>query len=78
MHVDVAEVSQEYLGHTGILCDRPRKSLSATESVAPKRHSKGLLRAFLKLPFSPSQVPGNVASICGVCVLRSTADRTAF
>ena len=68
VHADVAEVSQEYLGDVGILWDRPRKSLSATESVTPRRHPEGLLCAFLKLPFSPSQVPGNIASISGVCI----------
>ena len=78
MHADVAEVSQEYLNDASLLCDRPIKSLSANESVAPRRCPEGLLRAFLKLPFSPSQVPGVVASISGVCALRSTADRTAF
>ena len=78
MHADVAEVSQEYLGDATILCDRPRKSLSATESVTPKRHPEDLLRAFLKLPLSLSQVPGVVASISGVCALRSTANRTPF
>ena len=78
VHVDIAKVSQEYLSDTGILRDRPRKSLSATESVAPKRHPEGLLCALLKLPFSPSQVPGVVASISGVCALQSTTDMTTF
>ena len=54
VHTDVAEVSQEYLGDARILDDRPRKSLSTTESVAPRRRPKDLLHAFLKLPFSPS------------------------
>ena len=54
VHADVAEVSQEYLSDARILRDRPRKSLSATELVVPKRHPEDLLRAFLKLPLSPS------------------------
>ena len=48
MHPDVAEVSQEYLSDARILRDRPMKSLSAIESVAPRRHRGDLLRAFLK------------------------------
>ena len=78
VQADVAEVSQEYLGDARILRDRPRKSLSAIESVAPRRHPEGLLCAFLKLLFSLSQVPGVVASISGVCALRSTTDKTTF
>ena len=69
MHADVAADSQEYLGDAGILHDRPRKSLSAAELVVPKRHPEGLLRAFLKLPFSLSQVLGVIVSISGVCAL---------
>ena len=41
-----AEVSQEYLNGVGILRDRPRKLLSTTESVAPRRSPGALLRAF--------------------------------
>ena len=67
VHADVAEVSQEYLNDASLLCDRPMKSLSATESVVPRRCPEGLLRAFLELPFSPSQVLGIVASISGMC-----------
>ena len=78
VHTDVAEVSQEYLSDARILRDRPRKSLSATESVTPRRHPEDLLRAFLKLPFSPSQVLGVVELISGMCALQSTANRTAF
>ena len=69
VHADVAEVSQEYLNDAGILRDRPRKLLSATESVAPRRSPRALLRAFLELPFFPSQVPDDVAPISGVCAL---------
>ena len=78
MHADVAKDSQGYLCDVRILCDRPRKSLSVTESVASRRHPEDLLRTFLKLPFSPSQVPGVVVSINGLCALRSTTNRTAF
>ena len=78
MHADVAKVSQEYLSDARILRDRPMESLSTTKSVAPRRRPEGLLRAFLELPFSPSQVPGVVAPISGVCALRGTTDRTAF
>ena len=78
MHTDVAEVSQEYLSDARILRDRPMKSVSATESVAPRRLLEGLLCAFLKLLFSPSQVPSFVASISGVCTSRSIIDKTAF
>ena len=56
VHMDVAEVSQEYIYGARKLRDRPRKLLSATESVASRRCPKGLLRAFSKLPFLPSQV----------------------
>ena len=69
MHADVAEVSQEYLNDAGILYDRPRKLLSATESVTPRRSPGALLHAFLELPFFPSQVPDDVALISGVCAL---------
>ena len=78
VHADVAEVSQEYLNNAGIVRDRPRKLLSATESVAPRRSPGALLRAFLELPFFPSQVPDDVAPISGVRTLRSTASSTAF
>ena len=78
MHADVAEVSQEYLNNAGILRDGPRKLLSSTKSVAPRRSPGALLRAFLELPFFPSQVPDDVAPISGVCALRSTAGSTAF
>ena len=78
VHADVAEVSQEYLNNAGILHDGPRKLLFATESVAPKRSPGGLLRAFLELPFFPSQVPDDVAPNSGMCALRSTAGSTAF
>ena len=37
------------------LRNRPRKLLFATESVATRSCLEGLLRAFSKLPFSPSQ-----------------------
>ena len=56
MHADVAEVSQEYILWARKLRDRPRKLLSATESVASRKHPEDLLCAFLKLPFSSSQV----------------------
>ena len=78
MHADVAEVSKEYLSDVGILRDRPRKLLSATELVAPRRSPGALLRAFLELPFFPSQVPDDVAPISGVCALQSTTGSTAF
>ena len=48
MNADVAEVSQEYLSDARILRDKPMKSLSAIESVAPRRHLGDRLRAFLK------------------------------
>ena len=69
MHADVTEVSQEYLNNVGILRDRPRKLLSATEWVVPRRSPRALLHAFLELPFFPSQVPDDVAPISGVCAL---------
>ena len=78
MHADVTEVSQEYLNDAGILRDRPRKLLSATESVMPRRSPGALLRAFLKLPFFPSQVPDDVVLISSVCASRSTTGSTAF
>ena len=56
MHVDVAEVSQEYIFCARKLRDRPRELLSATESSAPRKQPEDLLCAFLKLPFSSSQV----------------------
>ena len=57
MHADVVEVSQMYILGASKLRDRPRKLLSATESVASRRYPKGVLREFSKLPFSSSQVP---------------------
>ena len=57
MHADVAEVSQRYILDASKLHDRPRKLLSATESVALRSCPEGLLCAFSKLPFSSSQVP---------------------
>ena len=78
MHADVAEVSQEYLNNAGILRNRPRKLLSTTELVAPRRSLGALLRAFLELPFFPSSVPDDITLISGVCALRSTAGSTAF
>ena len=78
VHADVAEISQEYLNDAGILHDRPRKLLSATESVAPRRSLGALLRAFLELPLFPSQVPDDIAPISGVCALRSTTGSNAF
>ena len=51
VHADVAEVSQEYLYNASLLHDRPRKLLSATESVAPRGNPGCLLRALLELPF---------------------------
>ena len=78
MHADVTEVSQEYLNNAGILRDRPRKLLSATELVVPRRSPRALLRVFLELPFFLSQVLDDVAPISGVCALQSTAGRTAF
>ena len=56
MHADVAEVSQEYIYGARKLHDKPRKLLSATESVTSRRCPEGLLRAFSKLPFLLSQV----------------------
>ena len=78
VHADVAEVSQEYLNDAGIMRDRPRKLLSATKLVAPRRSPGALLRAFLELLFFPSQVPDDIAPISSVCALRSTASSTAF
>ena len=78
VHVDVAEISQEYLYSASLLRDRPRKLLSAAESVASRGNPGCLLRALLKLPFLSSQVPDVVASISGVCTLRSTAGSAAF
>ena len=78
MHADVAEVCQGYLSDARLLCDRPRKLLSATESVAPRRNPGCLLRAFLELSFPSSQVLDVVAPISSVCGLRSTAGSTAF
>ena len=57
MHADVAEVSQRYILDASKLRDRPKKSLSAIESVASRRCPEGLLPAFSKLSFSPSQIP---------------------
>ena len=37
MHTNVSEVSQGYLCDAGLLRDRPRNLLPATESVAPRR-----------------------------------------
>ena len=73
MRTDVAEVSQEYLNSASLLRDRPRKLLSATESVVPRGNPGCLLRALLELPFLSSQVPDVVAPISGVCALRSSA-----
>ena len=56
VHTDVAEVSQEYIFSARKLRDRSRELLSATESVASRKQPEDLLRAFLKLPFSSSQV----------------------
>ena len=78
MHADVAEVSQEYLNNAGTLRDRPRKLMSATESVVPRRSPRALLRAFLELPFFPSQVPDDVAPISSVCALRGTTGNTTI
>ena len=78
MHADVAEVSQEYLSDARLLRDRPRKLLSVTESVVPRRSPRALLRAFLELRFFPSQVPDDLAPISGVSALRSTTSRTTF
>ena len=78
VHADVAEVSQEYLNSASLLRDRPRKLLSATESVAPQRIPGCLLRAFLQLSLPSSQVLDVVAPISGVCPLRSTAGSSAF
>ena len=78
VHADVAKVSQEYLYSASLLRDRPRKLLSATESVAPQRNPGCLLRAFLELSFPSSQVPDVVTPISGVFALRSTAGSTAF
>ena len=57
VHADVSKVSQETIYGARKLHDRPRKLLSATESIVSRRCSKRPLRAFSKLPFSPSQVP---------------------
>ena len=78
MHADVPEVSQEYLNNAGMLRDRPRKLLSATESVAPRRSPGALLRAFLELPFFPSQVADDIAWISSMSTLQSTTSNTAF
>ena len=78
VHADVAEVSQKYLCSASLLRDKPRKLLSATESVAPRGNPGYLLRALLELPFLSSQVPDVVASISGVCALRSTAGSASF
>jgi hypothetical protein len=78
VHADVAEVSQKYICSASLLRDRPRKLLSATESVAPRGNPGCLLRALLELPFLSSQVPDVVAPISGVCALRSTAGSAAF
>ena len=78
VHADVAQVSQEYLYSASLLRDRPRKLLSATESVAPRRNPGCLLHALLELPFLSSQVQDVVAPISGVCTLRSTAGNAAF
>ena len=78
VHADVTEVRQEYLYSASSLRDRPRRLLSATESVAPRRNPGCLLRALLELSFLSSQVPDVVAPISGVCALRSTAGSTAF
>ena len=56
VHADVAEVSQEYIFYARKLHDRPRELLSATESVTSRKQPEDLLRPFLKLPFSSSQV----------------------
>ena len=56
VHADVAEVSQEYIFSARKLRDRPRKLLSATESVVSRKRPEDLLRAFPNLPFSLSQV----------------------
>ena len=56
VHADVAEVSQEYILCERKLRGRPRELLSATESVASRKQPEDLLHAFLKLPFSSSQV----------------------
>ena len=54
VHADVAEVSQEYIFSARKLRDRPRKLLSATESVVLRKRPEGLLHVFPKLPFSSS------------------------
>ena len=56
VHADVSEVSQEYIFCARKLLDRPRELLSATELVASRKQPEDLLRAFLKLPFSSSEV----------------------
>ena len=56
VHANVAEVSQEYIVCARQLHDRPTELLSATESVASRTQPEDLLRAFLKLPFSSSQM----------------------
>ena len=78
VHADVAEVSQEYLNSASLLRDRPRKLLSAIESVVPRRNPGCLVRALLELPFLSSQVSYVVAPISGVRALRSTAGSAAF
>ena len=54
LHVDVAEVSQEYRFYARKLRDRPRKLLSAIESVVSRKRPEDLLCAFPKLPFLSS------------------------
>ena len=78
VHADVAKVSQEYILDARKLRDRPRKLLSATESVAPRGNPGCQLRALLELLLLSSQVPDVVAPISGVCALRSTAGSAAF
>ena len=56
MHVDVAEISQEYIFDARKLHDRPRKLLSATKLVVSRKRPGDMLHAFLELQFSPSQV----------------------
>ena len=47
MHADVAVVSQKYILDASKLHDRPRKLLSAIESVASRRCPEDLSRALL-------------------------------
>ena len=56
MHADVAEVSQEYILCARNLRDRPRKLLSATESVESIKHPKDLLCAYPELLFSSGAI----------------------